>query len=114
MQLIDPIYPIPNILNLTPCADGAGEVVATGPGSIWKAGDRVMMHPMGWIDEEDLPDLVGMKGKGAGNVHGTLRQFGVYVCQPNFFIIVHGKIINPPNKKIHISFPRPHTSYSKT
>ncbi|PVH80830.1 NAD(P)-binding protein [Cadophora sp. DSE1049] len=74
----DPIYPIPNKANLTPCADGAGEITAVGPDSVFKVGDRVMIHPMGWIYEEQLPDLVGVKGKGAGSIDGTLRQFGVF------------------------------------
>ncbi|KAH6712942.1 putative alcohol dehydrogenase [Leptodontidium sp. MPI-SDFR-AT-0119] len=74
----DPIYPIPNKKDLTPCADGAGEITAVGSDSVFKIGDRVMIHPAGWIDEEELPNLVEMKGKGAGSIDGTLRQFGVF------------------------------------
>jgi hypothetical protein len=105
MQLTDPIYPIANIPNLTPCADGAGEIIAAGPESVWKKGDRVTIHPMGWINEE-LPDLVGMKGKGAGNIQGTLRQFGVYVRYPSplfLYLTVHGKILK--NYKGRFSSP---------
>ena len=81
----DPIYPIPNKTNLVPCADGAGEIYAVGPDSVFKIGDRVMIHPMGWIHEEQLPDLVAMKGKGAGDIDGTLRKFGIFVrCVPPF------------------------------
>jgi len=38
MQLTDPTYPIPNITNLTPCADGAGKVIALGSESVWERG----------------------------------------------------------------------------
>jgi hypothetical protein len=41
----DPIYPIVNPPNLTPCIDGAGEIFSVGPESNWKVGDRVMINP---------------------------------------------------------------------
>lgn len=38
-----------------------------------------MINPMGWVYEEEIPNLVDIKGKGAGSIDGTLRQFGVFV-----------------------------------
>lgn len=38
------------------------------------------MHPLpGLTDQEELPDLVGMRGRGAGGVQGCLREWGVFV-----------------------------------
>ncbi|KAK2625834.1 hypothetical protein QTJ16_005146 [Diplocarpon rosae] len=73
----DPLYPILNKENLIPCADGVGEISAVGQDSIWKVGDRVMIHPVGWTYEQELPDLIAIEGKGAGDIDGTLRQFTV-------------------------------------
>jgi len=39
-----------------------------------------MINPTSWIDAEDVPNLENARGKGAGDVQGTLRQFGIYVC----------------------------------
>jgi NADPH:quinone reductase-like Zn-dependent oxidoreductase len=69
----DPIYPIVNLPNLTPCIDGAGEIFSVGPKSIWKVGDRVIINPTSRIDSEDVPTLENSRGKGAGDVQGTLR-----------------------------------------
>ena len=49
----DPIYPGDHIEGLVPCADGAGEIAAIGQDSIWKVGDRVMVHLNAWIDQEE-------------------------------------------------------------
>jgi hypothetical protein len=80
----DPICPIVNLPNLTPCIDGAGEIFSVSPESNWKVGDRVMINPTSWIDAEDVPTLESARGKGAGDVQGTLRQFGIYVCSTFF------------------------------
>ncbi|KAH7370003.1 putative alcohol dehydrogenase [Rhexocercosporidium sp. MPI-PUGE-AT-0058] len=75
----DPIYHIPNLPDLSPCQDGAGEIGATGPNSIWKKGDRVFICPLSWDDEEKqgVPDLEQARPKGAGNVQGTLRTWAI-------------------------------------
>lgn len=77
----DPIYPLTNIPGLSPCADGAGEIAAVGEESSWKVGDRVLIFSFDAekTGGEELPDLVGMEGKGAGSVQGTLREWGVFV-----------------------------------
>ncbi len=77
----DPIYPIETAPYLTPCADGAGVVEETGPGSKWQVGDRVVLTPMNWPEEADVPTLVESKGMGAGTIHGTLREYAVMVSR---------------------------------
>lgn len=52
---------------------------AVGSDSVWKVGDRVLIQYSNWIDGFDVPDLVGLGGKGAGSVQGTLREYGVFV-----------------------------------
>ena len=48
-------------LPLIPCSDGAGEVVAVGPGvTRWKLGDRVMAaFAQGWIAGEPTREKLG-------------------------------------------------------
>lgn len=70
----DPIYLSPTIPDLTPCADGVGEITVVGEGSKWKVGDRAMIFPFdsqimsARNYEEDLADAVGSVGQGAGSV----------------------------------------------
>lgn len=77
----DPVYPLKNIAGLSPCADGAGEIAAVGEGSEWKVGERVLVFTFDAekAAAEEVPDLTGMDGKGAGDVQGTLREWGVFV-----------------------------------
>lgn len=38
-----PKYPIPPTPGLVPCSDGAGEIEAVGPDSVWHVGDKVLL-----------------------------------------------------------------------
>lgn len=60
-----------------PCSDGAGEIMATGPGvSMWKRGDRVAgIFMQNWIDGPPTPDKV--KGALGGDVDGMLAEYVV-------------------------------------
>ncbi|KAI4258666.1 MAG: hypothetical protein L6R42_004958 [Xanthoria sp. 1 TBL-2021] len=69
-------YPVKEANGIAPCADGAGEIEAVGEGSYWKKGERVIVQPSGWMDG-DVPELEGLKVKGAEDVEGTLRDFMV-------------------------------------
>ncbi|KAL8824208.1 MAG: hypothetical protein Q9170_008225, partial [Blastenia crenularia] len=74
---LDKIYPVKEADGLSPCADGAGEIEAVGEGSVWKVGERVVIHPCGWLDGH-VPDIKGIRGKGAEDDEGTLREYGVF------------------------------------
>ena len=76
----DPIYPGDHLEGLVPCADGSGEIAAVGEDSIWKVGDRVMVHLNSWIDQQEPPPMDQIKSMGAADVQGTLRQYAVFVC----------------------------------
>jgi NADPH:quinone reductase-like Zn-dependent oxidoreductase len=60
-----------------PCSDGAGEVVAVGPGvTQWKAGDHVAgIFMQNWIDGPPTPEK--QKGALGGDIDGTLAEFVV-------------------------------------
>jgi NADPH:quinone reductase-like Zn-dependent oxidoreductase len=60
-----------------PCSDGAGEIVATGPGvTMWRRGDRVAgIFMQNWIDGPPTPEKV--KGALGGDVDGMLAEFVV-------------------------------------
>jgi len=73
----DPVYPTENIENLVPCADGAGEVEAVGEDSLWKVGDKVVIHFSKWIKGEEALGFEEADGMGSGSVHGTLREYAV-------------------------------------
>jgi NADPH:quinone reductase-like Zn-dependent oxidoreductase len=69
--LYNPKLKLPRV----PCSDGAGEVVAVGPGvTQWKRGDRVagifMQH---WIDGPATPEKV--KGALGGDIDGMLAEY---------------------------------------
>ena len=76
----DPVYPIKNIPDLAPCADGAGIVEEIGDGSVWKVGQRVMLMSSAWL-KGDVPTLQETKSLGAGDVQGTLREYAVVVSE---------------------------------
>ena len=60
-----------------PCSDGAGEVVALGPGvSIWRGGDRVTgIFMQNWLDGPPAPQKV--KGALGGDIDGMLAEYVV-------------------------------------
>lgn len=72
-----PLYPTRTPPGLTPCNDGAGEIVSAGPGSTWKdsIGDAVILVPnRDWIDGDVR--VLNMKNTlGSGSVNGTLTQY---------------------------------------
>ncbi len=57
-----------------PCSDGAGEVMATGPGvSDWKLGDRVAgIFMQNWLD--GLPNRAKVRGALGGDIDGMLAE----------------------------------------
>ena len=57
-----------------PCSDGAGEIMAVGPGvSGWKLGDRVAgIFMQNWLDGSPTRDRV--KGALGGDIDGTLAE----------------------------------------
>jgi NADPH:quinone reductase-like Zn-dependent oxidoreductase len=60
-----------------PCSDGAGEVVALGPGvSTWRGGDRVAgIFMQNWLDGPPAPQKV--KGALGGDIDGMLAEYVV-------------------------------------
>lgn len=48
-----PHYPFKAKVDLVPCLDGAGVVEEAGPCSVWKKGDRVLIHPTSWLNGSD-------------------------------------------------------------
>ena len=71
--LYNPKLKLPRI----PCSDGAGEVVALGPGvTAWKPGDRVAgIFMQNWLDGPPTPNKV--KGALGGDVDGMLAEYVV-------------------------------------
>ena len=58
-----------------PCSDGAGEVVALGPGvTLWRRGDRVAgIFMQNWLDGPPTPEKV--RGALGGDVDGMLAEY---------------------------------------
>ena len=71
--LYNPKLKLPRI----PCSDGAGEVVAVGPGvTLWKRGDRVAATFMqNWVDGPPTAEKV--KGALGGDIDGMLAEYVV-------------------------------------
>jgi NADPH:quinone reductase-like Zn-dependent oxidoreductase len=71
--LYNPKLKLPRI----PCSDGAGEVVALGPGvTAWKLGDRVAgIFMQNWLDGPPTADKV--KGALGGDIDGMLAEYVV-------------------------------------
>ena len=69
--LYNPKLKLPRI----PCSDGAGEVIAVGPGvTQWKPGDRVAgIFMQNWIDGPPSPEKV--KGALGGDIDGMLAEY---------------------------------------
>ena len=71
----NPDYPVNAKADLIPAADGAGEVEAAGPGSVWRKGDRVVIHPNSWMTGSDCQDYRLEETMGGGEWDGTLTQY---------------------------------------
>ena len=71
----NPAYPLRTKANLIPCSDGAGIVEESGPHSIWKQGDRVVIHPNNWKHGSDGRDFKFDTAMGGGVIDGTLRRY---------------------------------------
>ena len=68
---------MPTSAGLVPCSDAAGIVEEVGAGSVWKAGDRVILHPYTWLRGRDQRDFDITRAFGAGTVAGTLTEYMV-------------------------------------
>lgn len=71
-----PIYPTPLRAGNAPCSDGAGEVVACGPSSEWKVGERMILAPNSWREDPDQRDFEFHSVLG-GTTQGSLRELAV-------------------------------------
>lgn len=69
------MYPVPTSTGLVPCSDAAGIVEEVGAESVWKAGDRVILHPNTWLNGRDQRDFDITRAFGAGTVAGTLTEY---------------------------------------
>jgi NADPH:quinone reductase-like Zn-dependent oxidoreductase len=71
--LYNPKLRLPRI----PCSDGAGEIVAIGPGvTMWRRGDRVAgIFMQNWLDGPPTPEKV--KGALGGDIDGMLAEYVV-------------------------------------
>lgn len=73
-----PDYPLQSKPSLIPCSDVAGTVEIAGPESIWKKGDRVVLHPNTWLTGLDPRSLIMDEIAGAGDSDGFLRSWLVW------------------------------------
>ena len=71
------LYPVQTSAGLVPCCDAAGVVEEVGPGSTWKAGDRVIMHPNSWLRGRDQRDFDVTRVFGGGVEGGVLAEYMV-------------------------------------
>ena len=71
----DPNYPIESKSHLVPCSDGAGVIENAGPSSVWKKGDKVIIHPNSWKTGSNARDFEMKKARGGGHTDGTLRKW---------------------------------------
>ncbi|KAH8169460.1 zinc-binding dehydrogenase domain-containing protein [Sarocladium implicatum] len=74
----NPKYPAATSPNLVPCCDGAGIVEEAGPGSPWKKGDQVFLHPNSWVAGNDVRSFIASETLGCGTKQGTLRRWSVW------------------------------------
>ena len=72
-----PLYPLSTSAGLVPCSDAAGIVEEVGAESAWKVGDRVVMHPNGWLHGRDQRDFDIHNVFGGGTVAGVLTEYMV-------------------------------------
>ncbi|HKF50179.1 MAG TPA: NAD(P)-dependent alcohol dehydrogenase [Terracidiphilus sp.] len=77
LMMVKGIYNPKLKLPRIPCSDGAGEVVAVGPGvTLWKRGDRVAATFMqNWVDGPPSPEKV--RGALGGDIDGMLAEYVV-------------------------------------
>lgn len=77
LMMVKGIYNPKLRLPRIPCSDGAGEVVALGPGvTQWRRGDRVAgIFMQNWIDGPPTPERI--KGALGGDVDGMLAEYAV-------------------------------------
>lgn len=68
---------MPTSAGLVPCSDAAGVVEEVGTASVWKVGDRVILHPNTWLNGRDDRGFDITKAFGAGTVAGTLTEYMV-------------------------------------
>ena len=93
--LYNPKLKLPRI----PCSDGAGEVIAAGPGvSLWREGDRVAgIFMQNWLDGPPTP--LKVKGALGGDIDGTMAEFivrQVEMLQPQKVVFCHHDAFLPP------------------
>lgn len=74
----NPKYPALTGPNLVPCCDGAGIVEEVGPGSQWKKGDMVFIHPNSWVKGLDVRSYNPAMTIGSGTLDGTLRHWAIW------------------------------------
>ncbi|EMC91324.1 hypothetical protein BAUCODRAFT_571065 [Baudoinia panamericana UAMH 10762] len=73
-----PSYPLRPKPNLVPCCDGAGVVETPGSSSIWRVGDRVILHGNTWMTGNDPRGFVLKDTLGSGENDGALQQHLVF------------------------------------
>ena len=74
--------------NLIPCSDGAGEVVALGPGvSGWQVGDRVCSNFATDHVAGDTNPQISQTALG-GSIDGTLTEYQVFPAYVSFAIFL--------------------------
>lgn len=73
----NPAYPTTAAPNLIPGSDGAGTVESAGLDSIWKKGDRVIVHPNTWLRGNDEGDWEMDTTMGNAAADGTFRRWMV-------------------------------------
>lgn len=74
----NPKYPAKTSPNLVPCCDGAGVVEEAAPGSAWKKGDHVFIHPNSWLAGPDVRSFDATKTLGCADITGTLRRWAIW------------------------------------
>ncbi len=77
LMMVKGIYNPKLRLPRIPCSDGAGEVVALGPGvNLWRRGDRVAgIFMQNWLDGPPAPEKV--RGALGGDIDGMLAEYVV-------------------------------------
>ena len=75
---LSPDYPLHAQPNLVPASDGAGIVQEAGTDSIWKKGDRVIIHAHDWLTGDDPRQFDMHSVIGSGTMDGTLRRYLVW------------------------------------
>ena len=74
---LNPAYPVKHKANLIPGSDGAGVVAESGSDSIWRKGDRIVVHPNTWTTGFNQLDYKLDETNGGGDFDGTLCRWMV-------------------------------------